>query len=251
MKIRSIPDLQNFPAYRGKFIVDTFRGQIRVRSWPRKQSQITKDKNGNQLRWFGAARQMAKFAEPNQQALAIATAKGKGLYPGDLLMMGAAGTLFQTIVGEPVDYTKWQPRIEPVSFQGIRTTLAASQTWGTGAPVIAIWGLPEFQSTQFWTAGDPTHIVIPPNIQKVQLTCCIRYTGGNPTFMFASIQKDDTQALNLKFGHEGGSSRMTCLTGPIAVAQGETFRVRCSTNVAGTMLKEGEVFFALEVLEAT
>ena len=251
MKIRSIPDLQSFIALRGRVIVDTYRGQVRIRSWPKKQTEAHKAKNANQIRWFAAAREMAKWAIPSEINASKLAAKGKGFYPGDIQMMAAAGNLIPLIHGDPDNYEKWIPRLDPVSFQGIRALQNANQAVPASTNIYPIWGVPAFQSAQFWTAGDPTHFVIPAGVDKVQLACAGQFTGGGSTFNFMEIQINDITAIFLDGPYGGTSRRWYCATGPLAVVQGDTFRCRVFSNVAGTIHATSVAWFTLEVLETT
>ena len=249
MKIRSIPDLQGFMALKGRIIVDTYRGQVRIRSWPRKQSAETKRKNGNQIRWFKAAREMAKWAEPSQINLAKDVVKGTGLYPGDLQMMAAAGNLIPVIFNDPVNYTKWQPRIDPVSFQGIRAPLEANQTLVVNLRIVAVWGLPDFQTTEFWTPGDPTHYVIPQGVTKVAVMTSTKLTTNSAPFAFTEIDFNDGLAINLTQVGNTTGGRALCATGPITVTGGNTFSVNVFSSIAGILDKNSVTWFTLEVLE--
>lgn len=251
MRIRSIPDLQNFPAYRRKFIVDTFRGQIRVRSWPRKQSAATKRKNANRIKWFKAAREMAKYAEPGQIILSKDATKGTGLYPADLQLMAAAGTLIPRIAADPIDYTTWQPRIEPVSFQGIRAPLAADQANAAGANNPLIWGLPIFQTTAFWAPGLPTRFTIPAGITKINLTAgylLVAEAGGDYQI---TIRKNGTTGWAAN-RHASASTRVVSVTtGPVLAVATDYWEADIFTAAAATARVHTSTFFALEVLEAT
>jgi len=251
MRIRSIPDLQQYPAFKGRFIVDTFRGQIRVRSWPRKQTQATKDKNQNRIRWFIAAREMAKYAEPNQIAVSKEATKGTGIYPADLQMMAAAGNLIPSIKGDPDDYTKWQPTLGPIVFQGVRLPLNADQAKAAGGSLDLIWALPDFTTGDFWNPAAPTLLTIPANVSKV--------------IVWAGLKADMTSSGNVIFriinsGSGGGASffivqgadiHVAIPTGPIAVAQGDELRANLFSQKSGTIEKSANTFFALQVVEAS
>ena len=238
-------------ALKDRVIVDTYRGQVRIRSWPRKQSAETKRKNANQIRWFTAAREMAKWAIPSEINASKLVAKGKGFYPGDIQMMAAAGNLIPVIHGDPQNYEKWQPFVDPVSFQGARCALAADQTWTSGASPIAVWGVPQFQSTEFWNAGAPTLFTIPPDILKVRVTGAIHYVGAMPTFIFAELQGPGNVPIYLNLTTPGTGSRMLVDSGPFAVDQGDTFRIRCFANATGVIKADPPTWFTLEVLETS
>lgn len=238
-------------ALRGRIIVDTYRGQIRIRSWPKKQTAAHKAKNANQIRWFAAAREMAKWAAPHEIAETKKAAKGSGLYPGDLQMMAAAGNLIPVIHGEPANYEKWEPRLEPVSLQGAHLPLAANQVISASTNTLAIWGVPHFQTVQFWTAGDPTKIVIPANVVKVNIHLGFFISGttaGNLTVVILKNAATGAARANQRTSTAAGQS---CSTGPIAVTPGDYFTARFNSNIGFTLRKDGSTAFQVEVLETT
>lgn len=194
---------------------------------------------------------MSKYAEPGQAILAKDLTKKTGLYPGDLLMMAARGNLYPKVVDGDDEYTTWQPRIDPVTFQGARAPLSANQTIVASTALYAVWGLPNFQTTAFWDAGDPTKLTIPQGITKVVVTFQMIASFATAATGGPIIEKNTGTFL----GQENPNSVTTlsgqCCTGPIDVIAGDFFRGRVFCNKGGTLLKNDRTWITLQVLEAT
>jgi len=82
------------PGYTGRMMVDVYRGQLRVRKWPRKRGRNLHPKTLAQMEWFRQANELAKYVAPQQQVLAREAAAGSPLLPRDLLIMAMAGRMF-------------------------------------------------------------------------------------------------------------------------------------------------------------
>lgn len=75
-------------------MVDTVRGVLRVRKWPRKRGTPKSALQRWWNDWFRQANLLAKYADPMSQARAIELTKGSGLYPRDVLLKAMRGTLY-------------------------------------------------------------------------------------------------------------------------------------------------------------
>jgi len=91
--IRDIPVARRGPSYRGRVMIDTVRGVIRVRRWPKKPGPPRSAKQLWQMDWFTQANLLAKYADPMSQVAAKEMTKGTGLYPRDVLLKAMAGRL--------------------------------------------------------------------------------------------------------------------------------------------------------------
>jgi len=80
-------------------MVDTYRGVVRVRKWPRKR-KATNEKSAKIVaanEWFKEAAWLAKYVPAEDQILSKLAAKGSAQYPRDFLTAAMAGTLLEGI----------------------------------------------------------------------------------------------------------------------------------------------------------
>lgn len=68
-------------------MIDTFRGQLRARAWPRKRGKPKSAKTQQHVERFVAVSRALKFGHPDEHAAAIKATKGTPLYTRDLLTM--------------------------------------------------------------------------------------------------------------------------------------------------------------------
>jgi len=90
---RAIPRSQRLPAYAGRLVVDTVRGVMRVRKWPRKRGTPTSAAQLFWIDWFRQANLLAKYADAASMRAAIELTKGSRWYPRDILLMAMRGRL--------------------------------------------------------------------------------------------------------------------------------------------------------------
>lgn len=92
--LRSIPGRPRGPTYRGRIMIDSFRGVLRIRKWPKKRGPPRSARQAFWVDWFRQANRLAKYVDGMSMARAIAMTKGSGLYPRDVLLMAMRGRLY-------------------------------------------------------------------------------------------------------------------------------------------------------------
>lgn len=75
-------------------MIDTVRGVLRVRKWPKKRGTPKSPLQRWWNDWFRQANLLAKYADGMTQARAIALTKGTGLYPRDIILKAMRGRLY-------------------------------------------------------------------------------------------------------------------------------------------------------------
>lgn len=250
MKVRWDPRQQRFPALKGKLMVDTFRGQIRVRKWPRKRGTPKSQAVRNQNQWFKEANEIAKRLEPTQMNLAIAMTKGTGMYPRDLLLRQQAGGIYEVSFedGTAPQYRRYFR--ETVVFQGAILEKDATQAIPGGTSVVQTWPLPVLDTGGFWNAGAPTLLTIPAGITVVELTAA--WLSVDPKTNIdtqINIRRNGIPIANDGARINGNQSN-AAPTGPVTVVTGDTFDAVIfasqNTVVRGTQ----ECRLTLNVLQA-
>ena len=94
MILRGIPRKQKLASYTGRVMIDTVRGVLRVRKWPKKRGTPTSERQLFWIDWFRQANELAKYADPMSQVRAIEEAKVRGMYPRDVLLKAMRGRLY-------------------------------------------------------------------------------------------------------------------------------------------------------------
>ena len=118
MKITgSIPRSRRMPSLRNVVMIDTVRGVLRVRKWPKKRGTPRSALQRWWIDWFRQANILAKYVDGMSQARAIAITKGSGLYPRDVLLKAMRGRLYHFT---DQDGNKWFPM---AGIQDISDTL--------------------------------------------------------------------------------------------------------------------------------
>lgn len=84
-------------------MIDTVRGTLRVRKWPKKRGTPTSPKQLFWIDWFRQANLLAKYADGMSQARAIQMSEGWPLYPRDILLKAMRGWLYDF-----TDTTGWR-----------------------------------------------------------------------------------------------------------------------------------------------
>ncbi len=92
--IRTIPRKGRRPALTGRLMIDTVRGVLRVRKWPKKRGKPKSALQRFWVDWFRQANRLAKYADGMSQARAIEMTKGSGMYPRDVLLKAMRGRLY-------------------------------------------------------------------------------------------------------------------------------------------------------------
>lgn len=246
---RSRPSRQRFPGFTGKLIVDTYRGQVRARSWPRKRGLPKDPLQAQRLVAFQRYAALAKLAAPSQVITATDTTKGTGLYPRDLLFMAMAGNLGDLVREDGRVIRKRKPRVYPVTFQGVKLRFLVNTNIPTGGDQTLAWPLPEIDTAAMWSAGEPKRITIPGGINVIRLTGAVQRQFVS-SFMHATIWKNDATRIADQGFSAAQSNRCTVDTGPLTVQEGDYFTVRAWIESGNPLEGDGNTWFSATILDA-
>lgn len=145
------------PGLRGGLVVDTSRGKVRIRAWPKPRGKPKNPIVAANVEWFRGAKRALRQVDPEQLKLAMAMTKKTGLYPADLLMMGMAGNLGPFIRDDGHEYLKQRRNFNLLTFQGVILNFEAPRTISTGFTLLS-WSLPVLDTADFWSVAEPTRI---------------------------------------------------------------------------------------------
>ncbi len=250
MKVRWTPQSLRFPALKGKLIVDTYRGQMRMRAWPRKTGTPKSAEVRRQNKWFKEANDLAKRLEPTQQALAIAMTKGTGLYPRDLLLHQMSGGMYDIIDEDGVNIQTRQSFRETVMFQGVICQLTANQTLPIGLTLPINWPLPVLDTAAFWDVASPGRFTIPAGFNVVSLTAGWKATASQAGQVTSpQIRKNGAKLADMACNIQGVAAGQPS-TGPIKVVAGDFFEFGIFVAIAATAQGDQTTFMGLTVLDA-
>lgn len=232
-------------------MVDTLRGQMRIRAWPRKRGRPKHPFTRLWNDWFRDANALAKRADGHAHAAAIELTKGTGLYPRDIMLRAMSKGLIDFVDENGVLIQNRERRIEPVTFQGAWTRPTANITIGTGAFVAPNWPLPVIDTFGFWSAGQPDRFTIPAGFEIIQLHAAATQSTGAGGRMVAFFEIVGGAPFGGASTENPTTVTIAAASGPIVVQEGDQVRVKFFMQNGGTIGSTGVSFFALTVLQTT
>lgn len=248
---RSDPRKQRAPALKGLLMVDTSRGRLRIRKWPRKRGPPKHPFTRQWNDWFRDANFIAKRAAGHAQNAAIELTKGTGLYPRDIMLRAMSKGLMDMIDEDGTLIQNRERRLEKMSFNGCIIRPTANITIGAGAAVAPTWPLPVLDTFGFWNAGAPTLLTIPAGVEIVQLFAGGASSVSTTQRIFVIFELNGTIRRGYISATGGGTAGIIGSSGPMVVTPGDTVRVRFFFSVGTTLLGNGDTYFTLEVLQTT
>lgn len=249
-RTRLIPQSQRTPSLSGGIIRYYDRGRWLTRSWPRKRGKPKSLKVQNQNQWFKDTVQLLKFAPERQQRIAIDLARDTGLYPHDVMMLAAAGNLYELINPDGSVFPKWVPKVNKAVFTGARLLRTSNMALAAGVNTQIPWQSAALDTAGFWDIGDPTKLTIPTGVNVVELFAGIDADDTSLTFRTVLIEMSGAGQIARQDGDQTGNFRTTTSTGPIAVAPGISFTARVFSSQARNILATQKTYFSLNVLDA-
>lgn len=255
------------PSFRGALLQDTTRGTERNRGWPEPKGSNQTRKQLEQQEWFRQANWAFKYIDPKSQQMFTRATHNTSLYPRDIATIMMAGGLFRLLL--PDGKVAWpMPAILAVSesldalsqtpgytlIRGIDRWIGAPQNTPpgqlssrfrplnnlgvvTGSNTVP-WGVAEWDELGMHMPSTPGFIRVPANVSRLSLGCQVRAYGGSATSFALRIFRN-----NIAVAEVGGASgynefQAQCQTGPISVAEGDTFEVRYQlSNASGKTMQ--------------
>lgn len=247
-KNRSRIDKMALPGTSGKFILDTYRGQYRMRSWPKKRGTPTDPVQLSRIQRFADANRLAKFVNGNFWALAHRVTKGSGLYPRDVLVQAMLAGQYDIALanGDLISYKEFF--LEKAVFQGCTVQRTSGQVIGAGAETTITWQTPIIQTVPIWNPATPTRLVVPTGVNIVRLSASTRSVASVTTPHFIIIRNQAAALLAAQSVGYTGSVNLTVITAPIYVTPGDWFDCRVFWGGAGTLQAVVQTNFAMEIL---
>jgi hypothetical protein len=95
--LKTVSRSARLESIRGSVMVDTVRGVLRVRSWPKKRGTPKSALQRWWNDWFRQANLMTKYADAASQRRAIQITAGSGMYPRDIMLSAMRGRLYSWV----------------------------------------------------------------------------------------------------------------------------------------------------------
>lgn len=222
--------------------MDTFRGVVRVRKWPAKRGRPKSRAIQIQNQRFKEAQSIAKTVKGSVMNAAIEQTKGTGLYPRDLLtkMMLAPNMELPLPDGRVLRHRR--PQLENVVFQGFRLNLAANQQSPSGQWHRVTWPLAVLDTAGFHAAASPGIVTIPEGVAIMSFAAspgADQPTTGDIVVRLARV----TPSFNvLARAFINGGREIGVATGPLVVAEGETYAFETFYQQGRTLEPNGTFF---------
>ena len=246
---RSVTEKQRYPSFKGRFIVDTYRGQTRIRTWPRKRgtpkSQMVRDQNA----WFKEANHLVKIAAASQITLAIEATRNTGLYPRDLMLRAMGSGLIDIVEPDGTVITYRQKFWSPIMFQGVIIRPAAPITPGVNVWTTITLPLPQVDTAGFWNVGAPTRLTVPTNIEIVEVNCDVKQESSGGPLLAIRIRLNGVTDVAWSQATSSGTVGDHVSTGPIQVVAGDYFEFLTFPTRAGNF-PAGPTWFGATILQA-
>ena len=251
MKIRADPKQQRFPILKGNLVVDSFRGTLRVRKWPRKRgpskSQAVRDQN----QWFTDANKLAKHCAASQQREAIRATLNSGLYPRDLLVKQISGGMFDLVLENGRVLTSQRAGVEAMAFNGFALRLVTPFNIPLATETAPDWPLPERDTAGFWDGVNPSFITIPNDVSMMQFNAGFMTNGAPGGHLVTLILDNASRRMARQDAEETGQHATSVGTGPVLVTPGDVWTAKFFLTLGGGDLSAITTFFNGTVLEAT
>ena len=232
---RSWPGKQQFPAISGRFMVDTYRGRMRVRAWPKRRGKPKSQAQQIAIDRFREANRLAKQAPGEIQNWAIDVTRGSGIYPRDLLVRMILAGLFNIQTEDGLIIRHGRPRLETKVFQGFSLALDTPYNMlSTGGTVIP-WPLPIIDTAGFWNPGSPDVITIPEGVTLMSFRAGMKFTSSARTSINFLLSKLSPGESFLASDRDGSTTATTIESGVVIVQPGEQYRVRLDVGSIRTL----------------
>lgn len=231
-------------------MVDTYRGQIRLRAWPRNRGPSKSEKVRRLNDWFKGANKLAKVVEPTQQNMAIAMTKGTGLYPRDLILKQMAGGMYDLFQEDGRQILPRKRYREKVVFQGVILQLLITQALITNVLTPIVFPTPVLDTNGFYSPAAPSFITIPAGVPVVRIDAGWNGAISTPNRRQIIALYKNGALWRVQDGFAVSTPAQTMTMGVDVVAEGDTFEIKCLCAIAQSAFGSGRTFMTLNVLEA-
>lgn len=240
-----------FPALRRGVVVDTVRGKVRLRKWPKPRGKNLAPHTRYMNNWFRDASAKIKRADAHMVESAIKMAAGTGLYPRDILMKAGARPFYTLTLPDGSQLHPKRQGLQAVSFQGCRLQLVDPQNISGGANNVIEWPIPEVDTAGLYSGVNPGRITIPNGVNIVNLCAACWATVFSSTTVYTDILRNGSEVV--ASARDNSVPRITeqVTTGPLLVEAGDYFEYRVNPDSNRTLGASPQNYFTCEILDAS
>jgi len=250
-KNRSRRDKMVLPGTTGKFILDTFRGQYRMRSWPKKRGTPTDPVQLSRIERFAQANRMAKYINGNFWVLAHRVTKGSGLYPRDVLVQAMLAGQYDIAHADGHLITYKEFFLEKAVFQGCTVQRNTGQAIAASGNRVITWESPIIQTVPIWNAATPTRLVVPTGVNIIRLHLGVTSAAAVNGSQICFIQNQSGVIVAASSLTQNAGVNQTTDSAPIQVVAGNWFEAYVFWGAAGTLNANARTTFSMEILGTT
>lgn len=160
---------------------------------------------------------------------------------------------------------KWKPGVPVVSYPGtvgmykpFRGAMAKFNADYTLTPPVALpWQATDYDTSGFWSAGQPTRFTIPAGVKKIRLHATLTFSTGTFTSTVSTLLNFLKNGASFRGSASGsqasgyGDGWFSASSAVVPVVAGDYFEVRWNTSRAGTAVALATLSqFSIEVVEA-
>lgn len=246
---RSDPTKQRYPSFSKLLMVDTVRGKVRVRAWPKPRGRPKSAAVRSQNKWFKEATQKLNHIAPSQLKIAIEAAKGTGFYPRDLLMNAMSGGIIELVFPDGTVLTSGRRFLEEIMFQGVLLQQDTMTTIPSGTTTLIPFPTPILDTAGFWDAANPARITIPASVSIARLSAYFTTDNINNSGSFVLFFFKNGAEFQRWQGTLSTWPMLGSFTTPILVSEGDFFEMKMFLSPANRSSGDRRTSFSLEVLQ--
>lgn len=246
---RGIPDLRILPSMAGRFVTDTWRGQTRVRKWPKPAGKAKAPALIASQRAFKQASDLIKIIPASQYEMAIRMTKGSGLYPRDLLMATMRRGIMDILDHDGVVLHAAEKYLEEVMYQGARIEKNTIQAYTQPNAAVVTFQVPIIDSAFIWSASNPNRLTVPTNTEIVNVRGAIRSTTTATIWCQLSVRKNGTTIIASQNMSTTVGPAVQVATGPIDVNPGDYFELLIQSSGNQSLEVSPRCFLAMDLLQ--
>lgn len=240
---------QKLPSLQGQLVVDTYRGALRVRAWPKQRGKPKSAHTRYMNRWFADAMRKIKYVNSQTMHEAIILTKQTGLYPRDVIMKASQGGLYKIADPDLGLLTFKRQGLREVAFQGTIVEQTAPQALPTNTLTLIVYPLPLVDSAGMWDPGPPNRVVIPAGVNIVNVTVRQGLAGSGVNRNWAFIRKNGGPVMAANESGDANTKYVSASTGAIPVVQGDYFEHFAQSNGADSTFNP-TTGMSVEILDA-
>jgi len=234
-----------------RMVVDTWRGQYRVRKWPKKRGTPTDPTQLARIERFSTANRLAKFIAGPWWKKAHQITAGTGLYPRDVLVQAMTAGAFDIVLDDGTLITQKRWILEEAVYQGCTVQRSSNQAIPAGVETAIQWQTPQIQTVPIWNGATPTRLTVPANVNIVSVQAGVRSLAAVNGLHFLLIRNQAGQIVAASSESHNGTVNNNCDSGPLNVVAGNWFDCRVFWATGSSVQAIPQSFFALNILNTT